>query len=97
MREFIIEWSTLEKTHFPNQVDYNKKILKAGQEYMTKGKFIQIGEEANRLYCPRKGIVFSIKKAIEQLKNRSSLPNNVNKLFNGWGNFITVDKKKYVL
>ena len=34
---------------------------------MTKGKFIQIGEEANRLYCPRKGIVFeesSIKKVL---------------------------------
>ena len=39
---YIIPFYQQHKTHFPNQVDYNKKILSAVQEYVTKGKFIQV-------------------------------------------------------
>lgn len=94
MKDFVTEWSTLEKIKFPSTLNYSEKIKTQGSLLLKENGLITHRNTPNLLYCPRKGIEkTSINMALRNLLQRKEFPATLDELFKGWINFRTLDKR----
>jgi len=92
MRDFVTEWSTLEKTSFPNQITYLSKIRKDAEERAKEENFMFSERTPELLYYPRKGVTSEkLTLALTKLLQRKEFPSNFQELYEGWSYFRIVD------
>ena len=90
----IQEWSIVEKTSFPNQIQIDSKTRKEREELLKKRVF-ESDRILHLLYCPRKGIEESdLNSTLLLLFERKELSNCMSELFDEWFNFRIIDKQK---
>jgi len=86
MKDFIREWSTLDKTSFPLQYDYKERTKTEARKVLDKSLFLTIEATPDFIYCLRKRIP---ETQIEKIKNdyiqKNPLPQNMDELYEGWG------------
>ncbi len=90
IRDFLREWSTIEKTSFPMRPAYKNKMKIQAKNIAQNETFLKLEQTPQLLYFFRKGI--EIKKTqllLQKVLTRKLLPKNINELFEGWGIFRT--------
>ena len=92
MKDFLREWSMVEKSSFPLQVELSNKAKKQAENIITNASFLESKKTRGFLYCTRKGIeIDELEMALERYVSRKPLPINADDLFENWGYFRTIN------
>jgi len=96
MKEFIQEWSTVDKTSFPFQPTPSSKVIQAAEERAAIEKFFLSDQTPNLLYYPRKGVPKeTLVIALNKLLGRQNIPKDIEALHEGWCYFRIINKSLY--
>jgi len=86
MKDFVREWSTLEKTSFPIQYNYKERVRNQAKILVETESILKIEEMPGFLFCLRKRLAKDQKDIVlEKFTKRKHLPANAEELHEGWG------------
>jgi len=98
IKDFLRVWSTLEKTSFPNAIEYNTKVKERALELIENASILESSYSSSFLYFTRKGIESDqIQAALEIYVRKKDLPKDVKTLLERWGFFRTIDCVNYTV
>jgi len=94
LKDFFRELSSKEKTNFPQEFDYDKKIKKEAEAIVINKDFLTHEGTGDLIfYYPRKGIDKNqLQAKLNKHVARPELPKDINHIFDCWGNFRSLDK-----
>lgn len=92
LKDFLREYSTLDKTKFPEEIEYDEKIKQLAIKLIQDNKYLESDKKPGFLYFPRKGInIEGLEEMLEIRIKRKGLPKNIDELFKAWGHFRTLN------